>query len=151
VPFVRAPWRRRIFSTFKRVHSRAIRCDMDCSECWIREIGNLLLAFANRGSGKNFRSRVSWTLCGHLKLRTIQILTSVTLFTEYTGNNGLESPSKPTEARPPYLIDENTKTKQVSVWYSAGSSLQNLRYFFRFVSGCLKQLFSFCYILRSTR
>ncbi|KAH0954303.1 hypothetical protein HN011_005063, partial [Eciton burchellii] len=34
---------------------------------------------------------------------------------EYTGNNGLESPSKPTEARPPYLIDENTKTKQTTI------------------------------------
>lgn len=33
--------------------------------------------------------------------------------TEFTGNNGLEVPSKPTEARPPYIIDEtNVKTKQ---------------------------------------
>jgi syndecan 2 len=32
---------------------------------------------------------------------------------EFTGNNGLEVPSKPTEARPPYIIDEtNVKTKQ---------------------------------------
>ncbi|KAG5331498.1 SDC protein, partial [Acromyrmex heyeri] len=32
---------------------------------------------------------------------------------EFTGNNGLEVPSKPTEARPPYVIDEtNVKTKQ---------------------------------------
>ncbi|XP_029155801.1 syndecan [Nylanderia fulva] len=32
---------------------------------------------------------------------------------EFNGNNGLEIPSKPTEARPPYFIDEtNAKTKQ---------------------------------------
>jgi len=119
---------------------------MDCSECWIREIGNLFLGFANRDSGTNFGS------CVHLKLRTIQILTSVTLFTEYNGNNGLEVPSKPTEARPPYLIDENTKTKQVSVWYFVAqvyklyttSSVLSL-------GKHLKQLLSFCCILRSTR
>lgn len=34
---------------------------------------------------------------------------------EYNGNNGLEIPSKPTEARPPYYIDENAKTKQTTI------------------------------------
>lgn len=33
------------------------------------------------------------------------------MFIEYTGNNGLEIPSKPTEARPPYFEDTNAKTK----------------------------------------
>jgi len=109
--------------------TRDSTCDMDCSECWIREIGNLFLAFANRDSGTNFGS------CVRSKLRTIQILTSVTLFTEYNGNNGLEVPSKPTEARPPYLIDENTKTKQVSVWYFVAQVYKlYYYYFFRFVS-----------------
>ncbi|XP_012533864.1 syndecan [Monomorium pharaonis] len=31
---------------------------------------------------------------------------------EFTGNNGLEVPSKPTEARPPYVDETNVKTKQ---------------------------------------
>ncbi|KAL0134718.1 hypothetical protein PUN28_001475 [Cardiocondyla obscurior] len=35
---------------------------------------------------------------------------------EFTGNNGLEAPSKPTEARPPYIIDEtNVKPKQTTI------------------------------------
>ncbi|XP_020287483.1 syndecan [Pseudomyrmex gracilis] len=42
---------------------------------------------------------------------------------EYTGNNGLEVPSKPTEARTPYFEDTNAKTKpQTTVDVNRGSA-----------------------------
>lgn len=76
----------------------------------ITVIGNLISSFRERAT-RHGEKKVSFGSIFGL-VEDINCNIHRDFVTEFTGNNGLEVPSKPTEARPPYVDETSVKTKQ---------------------------------------